>query len=431
MDAWRRAYDALAPRIDDGIERHRKSDVTLRLEDAGGKPLSGTRVAVDQVASDFLFGANIFMLGGYATEALNARYEQAFVGLFNAATVPFYWRDLEPTPGQLRFAADSVPIPRRPPPDAVVAFCEQHGLNMNGHCLVWDFVKWSVPDWVPDDPAQSAPLWEQRIGQIAARYGKRIPRWDVLNESLDTPPRLAKGLSRPMPENYERLAFAWAQRHLPAGAFLMINETTSAWTTGTERYVQLIRRLREVGARINGVGMQIHLFGEAEFARLLAGQLLGPQQFLTALDKLGALDLPIHISEITLPAPGNDQAGQAAQARVARDLYRLWFSHPAVHAITWWNVPDGGAAPGEDKIASGLLTRELEPKPAYTALHELIHHDWRTRLTATTDASGEVHFRGFHGQYRLAVAGVSHAIHVSPGDANLHRISLQESRSRA
>jgi GH35 family endo-1,4-beta-xylanase len=112
-------------------------------------------------------------LNGCREDRLNARYEQAFLGLFNAATVPFYWRDLEPEPGKLRFTPDSPPIPRRPPPDTVVAFCEKHGLNMNGHCLVWDYRPWSIPPWLAD-PAHSGPILERRIRQIGERYGKRI-----------------------------------------------------------------------------------------------------------------------------------------------------------------------------------------------------------------------------------------------------------------
>jgi len=88
------------------------------------------------------------------------------------------------------------------------------------------------------------------------------------------------------------------------------------------------------------------------------------------------------------------------QATVAANFYRLWFSHPAVHAITWWNFPDGAAAPGEDFVDSGLLDPNLDPKPAYRALHDLIRQQWRTRLELTTDVAGTVRFRGFHGEYR-------------------------------
>lgn len=427
------AYDLLwddpevAARIDSGIDRHRKADVTLRVEDAAGSPLPAAEVLVEQTHADFLFGANLFMLGGYPTPELNARYEEAFTGLFNSATVSLYWKGMEPERGKVRFAADSPPVYRRPPVDASVEFCEKHGLNMNGHCLVWDSAQWSVPDWVPDDPAQSAPLWETRIREIAARYGKRIQRWDVVNEVLigGRAPR-----SRPMPPDYERLSFRWAEKYLPAGAFLMINDSSGTWTVHRQPYIDLIRRLRADGARIAGAGMQFHLFKDEDVLGVLAGEAYRPRDLLAALDEVGALGLPLHISEITIPAPLALATGEAAQARMAHNLYRLWFSHPAVQAITWWNVPDGGAAPGEDKVASGLLNRDLEPKPAYNALHDLIRREWRTRLTGTTGADAGFAFRGFHGRYRARVmyrgATRSAGFAVHPGGPNAVTIRLTD-----
>ena len=77
-----------------------------------------------------------------------------------------------------------------------------------------------------------------------------------------------------------------------------------------------------------------------------------------ALDNYRDLARPLHVSEITIPQPTEDEAGAEAQAEVTRDLYRLWFSQPQVNSITWWNLPDGGAAPGEDKVLSGLIDRQ-------------------------------------------------------------------------
>jgi len=83
----------LDARITAGILEHRTSEAVVRLADPAGRPLPGVVVEVEQTSSDFLFGANIFQLGGYPTDALNDRYAEAFTGLFNSATVPFYWRE--------------------------------------------------------------------------------------------------------------------------------------------------------------------------------------------------------------------------------------------------------------------------------------------------------------------------------------------------
>lgn len=396
---------AVSSRIDADIGRHRKANLALRVIDAAGNPVPGVCIESIQTDADFHFGANIFMLGGYPTPELNARYEEAYLALFNAATVPFYWRGLEPERGKPRYAPDSAPFPRRPPPDAVIAFCERHGLRMHGHTLLWDFFQWSAPDWLSKtDASENSRLWEAHVREIATRYGKRIHRWDALNESLCSPDRVAKGLSCPMPADYEREAFKWAEESVPSDTRLDINETTHVWSArGILDYAAQIRSLLNRGTSIGGAGLQFHLFADANLVDVIEGKAHRPGDLFRTLDTLAPLGLPLHISEITLTSPGNDAAGQAAQAEVARNFYRLWFSHPSVDSITWWNVPDGGAAPGEDKVASGLLNRDLTPKPAYTALHDLIHKEWRTQNTGQTDANGRHSFRGFHGRYRITL----------------------------
>jgi len=282
-------------RIDESIERHRKSDATLTLRDRGGSPIVGRRVIVEQTSSPFLFGANLFMAGWYQGEA-GRKFERAYAELFNAGTVALYWRDLEPTPGQLRFAPGSVPIRRRPPVDVAIDFGRRNRLNLSGHPLVWDFRKWSVPDWLGDNACRDAAVWERRIAQIADHYGQAIQRWDVVNETLETPDRLANGASRPMPPDYERESFRWAEAHLPRSAFLMINETTHAWWSKRAEYLQLVQRLIHEGARIDGIGYQFHYFADEGIRRIARGEECEPGTMLAALDDAAAFGRPIHIS---------------------------------------------------------------------------------------------------------------------------------------
>ena len=91
-------------RVNADIEAYRKGDVTVTVTDREGKPLSGVRVKAVQKNHEFRFGANLFMLDELESEAKNLRYREAFAVPFNMATLPFYWKDQEPTPGNRRFA---------------------------------------------------------------------------------------------------------------------------------------------------------------------------------------------------------------------------------------------------------------------------------------------------------------------------------------
>ena len=385
---------AVETRIREGIEQHRKGDFTLRLVDAQGKLLRNAAVRIEQVSHDFLFGCNAFMVDGYDTPAKNKSYETAFAKLFNFASVPFYWKDLEPEPGQLRFAANSPKLYRRPPPDAVLAFCQRQGLTPKGHTLVWNSPKHSIPAWLTPDSTGRDRLSTQRIRQIAERYGASINIWDVLNEAIHD-------RGEPMPPQYEVKAFRDAARFFPSNTQLLINETTNAWgEAGLRDYKALIQKLLNEGAKIDGIGLQFHFFSEKTHADALAGIAFSPAQCFQALDDYAAtFRKPIHVTEITIPTLPNSDAGRQAQAKLARNFYRLWFSHPSVEAVTWWNLPDGAAVAGEDKWNGGLLDPDFSPKPAYQVLDKLLNEEWKTRLTAKTDRQGSLAFRGFYGEY--------------------------------
>lgn len=390
-DAYKAIWNdpAVKGRIERGIRDHRMADALLRLPSV--KP--GTQVRVEQTTHAFAFGGNLFLLGDCGSDEKNRRYEAAFGTLLNAGTVPFYWRDLEPTPGKLRFAADSPHIYRRPPPDRVVAFGESKKLYLHGHPLVWNLRRWSMPDWIPPQTskAECERLIEKRIREIADRYGRRFQRWDVVNESLRHLPDV------PMPDDYVFKAFKLAEKYLPAAAKLSINDYQ--WG---QAYHDQIRDLLRRGAKVDVIGVQFHLFDVKAPLQIARGSKAhAPEVFFTGLDRLAKLNRPIHISEITIPEPLPGEAGREIQAQLAVNWYRLWFSHPAVEAITWWNVADGGAAAGEPGV-SGLLDKEMKPKAVYHALDRLINREWKTRLSLPAEAGKPLTFRGFKGDYRVS-----------------------------
>lgn len=413
-------------RIEHGISTYRKSDVRLRLLDRSGKPVNGTSLEIRQQSHDFLFGANIFLLGGFDAPEKNARFEEAFTEVFNSAVVPFFWSDLEPQPGKLRFAADSPKIARRPPPDVVLEFCERHQLVTKGHCLVWH--QW-VPKWLGDDRQKAADLIDRRLQQIAQRYGDRIPFWDVVNEPME---RYLFTKIKMLPEDYVFEAFQTAEKYFPRRSKLILNEATKfSWreTHGeTTGLYLLLQNLRMRGAKIDRLGLQYHYFfydekGQTTTVNDLVknrDSLINPRTMLSTLDLYWKLGLPTNVSEITLPAYKDLPDGEEFQARLLRELYRLWFSHPAMEGINWWNMADGTAHGISNELRAGLLNPDLTPKPAYKVLRNLIREEWTTSIDVT---SGEVFdFSAFHGNYIIATQyngrRTEHALHVGKSNSS-------------
>jgi endo-1,4-beta-xylanase len=383
-------------RIDAGIEANRKADLTLSLVDGAGRPVQNATVRIVQQKHAFSFGSNSFVFDQFDTAAKNQKYREQFGTIFNAATLGIYWKSIEPQQGQYRFTAGSSYMYRRPPTDPVVDYMVSRGVTVNAHPIVWDSPTASIPDWLPDDLTQREQLINERIRVLAERYGSTIKRWDVLNE-----PYFRK-TQEPMPDDFIYKSFVEANRYLPATAELQINEASTAWTEARTYYKNLIQSLTDRGARVDRVGLQFHLFNDTAMKDVTDGKTYKPLDLLSTLDTYATLGKPIYISEITIPATGGTSAGRADQAEVARNLYRLWFSHAAVDGITWWNLVDNTAASGETPHA-GLLDTNLDPKEAYLALQQLIQDEWWSDVTSVTDASGLLNERLFRGEYLVEV----------------------------
>ena len=82
---------AVVQRIERNIEKHRKGHATIKVVGADGQAVNEASVEVRQQTHEFLFGCNAFVLGQLESPEKNRKYEEAFLRLFNFATVPFYW----------------------------------------------------------------------------------------------------------------------------------------------------------------------------------------------------------------------------------------------------------------------------------------------------------------------------------------------------
>jgi len=85
------------------------------------------------------------------------------------------------------------------------------------------------------------------------------------------------------------------------------------------------------------------------------------------------------------------------QAEIAKIFYKVFFSHPAVEVITYWNFYRAWQS------GSGFLRDDLSIKPMFDELKRLIHEEWKTSVHLETNISGTVAFDGFAGKYEVSV----------------------------
>lgn len=399
--------DVMDIRVKNGIELYRKGNASITFVPANGELPKDITVEVRQKNHEFKFGCNIFMLDELETKEKNDIYKEKFPECFNLATVPFYWSDLEPEQDKPRYTADSPKIYRRPAPDLCVNYCKEKGIEPKCHCLNYDN---STPDWVKDKTVtEHKALLEKRFREIAERYAKDIPSFEVTNETLQN----TKKSKFFYEDDFVDWSFRMADRYFPNNK-LIINDYNIWWPESYNNrhayYMQIEHLLRDGIKHLDSIGMQFHSFFPLEREPVAAKMHYNPETLYKLMDLYAKLNLPQQITEMTLPAYGNDEENEYVQAELLKHVYSIFFSHPAMEAIIYWNLVDGyahGAKPGDMAVGEniyygGLFHFDMSEKPAYKMLKHLINEEWHTEETIKANGN-TAQFRGFYGDYELIV----------------------------
>ena len=376
---------------------HRKATARLRLLNPDGTPAAYQSVQISQTSHRFLFGCGAF--DAVALMKTRDEAQKAFLGqrmekwlaLFNYGTLPFYWGRYEPTEGQTAF----------PETMAAAKWLRERNVLVKGHPLCWHTV--CAPWLLQYSNEEILRRQLARIRRDVTAYKGVIDLWDVINEVVIMPDfdRYDNAVTRICREK-GRLAlvkevFAAARESNP-DAVLLINDFNTS-----EAYAALIEELLEAGVPLSAIGIQSHQHQGY----------WGLQKLHTVLDRFSRFGLPIHFTENTLisgelmPAHIVDlndwqvdewpstAEGEERQAREITEMYTVLFAHPLVEAITTWDFNDGCWL----KAPSGFVRQDNSEKPAYHALRKLIHGDWETHETLTSDGEGFLSFTGFRGSY--------------------------------
>ena len=415
FEKHREFFDKTVPA---GIEKNRKGDGRIVLKDKNGAPISGAKIKINQKSHKFRFGANLFMLDELETEEKNEKYKKCFAELFNMATLPFYWRDLEPEKGKPRYDKDSPKIYRRPPIDLCIEFCEEHGIEPREHALAYE--QW-FPTWLKGESTEVVKReLERRMAEISERYADKIPTIEVTNEMIGWWNKYVTEFYND--PDYVPYCFKLAEKYFPNNE-LCINEATPfCWTDWCSihcAYYSYIENSILKGARIDAIGMQFHIFKEQYSENYF--KLLDLEGLYKHMDLFAKLGKPLEVTEITIPSYSWKEEDEKLQADILEKLYSLWFSHPNVSQIVYWNLVDGYAhlwsqdrekikasqgnmGPGsENYYHGGLLRFDMSPKPAYFKMKELLTERWHTEQALATDDIGVAEFRGFYGNYDVEI----------------------------
>ena len=270
--------------------------------------------------------------------------------------------------------------------DKLIEYAKEIKAKVVGHTLIWHS---QLPRFARQLSADSLRLFmEQHITTVASRYKNDVIGWDVVNEALNEDGTLRKSvfLDKLGPD-YLANAFKLAQQAAP-GVELYYNDYNNEQPAKRAGCIDIVKRIQQAGARIDGVGIQGHWHvGKVPFKdieeSILAYAALGVKVMITELD-LEVLPRNFTGAEISQRVASNPALNPYAngipdsvleqQAKDYAELFKLFKKHKdKITRVTFWGVHDGHSWLNGWPVAGRtnyplLFSRKGEVKPAYTAI---------------------------------------------------------------
>ncbi len=369
--------------LDAAIAKHRTGPLVIRA-----KP--GAKISVEQLKHDFWFGATLpnGIFSGKASPEDVARFNEVFTTHFSAGVVEvaFKWHDMEKERGIVNYSLV----------DRILAWAGRHDIPLRGHCIYWGIPN-RVMDWQKSlGDAELRLAVEQRGKSVAARYAGMFAEYDLNNEMIH-----ADYYRDRFGPDFPKQMALWVKSADPK-AVLYFNDYDILTGNRLDDYVKDIRRLIDIGAPMDGIGVQGHLHGDS----------FDPAALQNALDVLAQFKLPIRITEFNFPGQRSKfmtgdrkaqmtPAEEQAKAAALKQYYRICFAHPSVTGIMMWGFWEGANWIPQ----SSLYRRDWSPTPAASAYKDLVLKQWWTRWSGAADAKGQAVVNAFYGTYRVTVDG--------------------------
>jgi endo-1,4-beta-xylanase len=354
------------------IEQMRKAPIVVTVVDSAGKPVANADVHVRMTRHAFVFGSCYSPARILDTASPDSeKYRQTFLSLFNTGVDEY----------AMKWQGWNDPATRQKALDAL-KWMQDHGIAVRGHNMIWPGFKWLPADAKNSagDPDALRKMIREHILSVGGAMRGKVIDWDVVNEPFEN-----NDLLKILGEDAMADWFGAAREADPT-AKLYLNETAVPTSPpGAQQYTALFDRvhhLQELGAPIDGVGMQAHFASDVQ----------PPVQLLGIYDRFAKLGLPVRITELDI-----DTDDEQLQADYLRDFLTASFSHPDINGILLWGFWEGS----HWRPNAAMFRKDWSPRPIAGVWKDLVFKQWWTDAHVTTNASGISQIRGFLGDYEI------------------------------
>ena len=360
------------------IEKIRKTDCSLVITDAGGKPLANTQVKLTLRRHEFGFGSATPATFYVRDSEDGRRYRDIIDRLFSVVVFENDLKDMwwgNDTPAHERSA-------RSEELNKAFSWLGDRHIAVRGHYLMQVALQGKAAKMDNETIRRHFLATAKQRIEFA---GGRVCEWDAINHPIAWGG--AELLNRrPGLESLDRdvLALARGLTTLP----MFVNEDQifrpGPQSDGTYEY---LRALKQAGISIDGLGNQAHVH---------ESYLPSPERMLAITDRFAEVVPNQSITEYDLQTTDDEQLA----ADYTRDMLIACFSHPAYTSFLLWGFWEGSH--WEPSAASWKKDWTILKRGE--VLEEWLGKRWRTQVTLTTDVNGAVQWRGFPGWYDLAPA---------------------------
>lgn len=294
---------------------------------------------------------------------------------FDFATIPFSWRDIEPTEQAFNWQ----------PLDEWVELLAKHKIPMRGSSLL-SFCEKNVPDWLyiwEHDFDTIRDLAFDHVRRIINRYSSHIQTWNVISgihanncftfnfDQLMELTRMTSALTKQLCPN----GTAILEMVCPWGEYYARNQRTIPPLLYAEMVIQS-------AVHFDAFGLQM-FFGRPQDGMFVRDMF----QISCVLDQFSKLSKPLHITAVQVPSEtsvkkaGNVESVSTLEAGTWHEPWNeqtqaQWFeafvgialSKPYVESVSWSDLADH---PDQRIPHGGLLRSDSTPKVAYEKLLEV------------------------------------------------------------
>jgi endo-1,4-beta-xylanase len=267
--------------------------------------------------------------------------------------------------------------------DSIAAFAKRNQLKLRGHTLCWHN---QTPRWFFIDSAGKPVTKEvllqrlkDHITTVVKRYKGTIYAWDVVNEVIsDKRDEFYRNSEfyKICGEDFIAKAFEYAHAADP-DALLFYNDYNETDPVKREKIYQLVKRLKEAGVPIHGIGMQGHW----------AVNEPSEQDLDSAIRRYGGLGVKVQVTELDISVYPKEHSARERNAQdmdttftkekeaMQAEQYKMCFKvfrkyRHVVSAVTFWNISDRNSWLDNFPVRGRkdyplLFDKALKPKKAF------------------------------------------------------------------